>query len=72
MESGHDWLKIADPALYADPSAIVPILDPDALHAFAAQHGIHLTGTTPIRPDPAPMMTDTPLGLATRLRIGEA
>ena len=72
--SGHDWLKIADPVLHADPSAIVPIPTPDALQAFAAAHSVHLTGTTPIpiRPDPAPMMPDAPPGLAARLRTEAA
>ena len=67
--SGHDWLKIADPALFHDPSAIVPIETPDALQAFAASHRVRLTGPDPIavRPDPAPMQTEVAPGLAARL-----
>ena len=69
--SGHDWLKIADPALFHDASAIVPVKTPDGLQAFARDHGVRLTGTAPIavRPDPAPMQTEVPPGLAARLRL---
>ena len=68
-KSGHDWLKIADPALFHDPSAIVPIETADALHAFATSHRVRLTGPDPIavRPDPAPMQTEVAPGLAARL-----
>ena len=67
--SGHLWLKAAQPALFADSGTIVPVRSPLELERFVAAHAVALTGPTllPVRPEPAPMRTRIPLGLAQRL-----
>ncbi len=67
--SGHSWMKVAQPALYHHSSTIVEVATPAALSRFAAEHGVVLSGPSPIpvRPEPAPMQTRVAPGMASRL-----
>lgn len=67
--SGHFWMKVAQPALYADTRTIVPVRTPLELDRFVAEHVVTLTGAAvlPVRAEPAPMATRVPPGLARRL-----
>ncbi len=67
--SGHSWVKVAQPALMFETGTVAEITSPAALSHFVAGHGVMLSGPAPIptRDDPAPMMTRTAPGLATRL-----
>jgi GT2 family glycosyltransferase len=66
--SGHDWLKIADPALHMSDRRIVRVGSPDELIRFEAVHGVRLLGAD--APPPAgvapPMVTSVPPGLLRR------
>jgi lipopolysaccharide biosynthesis protein len=68
--SGHDWLKIADPALHIEPRTIIRVGTLEALVQFQAEHGIRLSGANPPAPraEAPPMMTEVPPGLKRRLR----
>ena len=68
--SGHDWIKIADPALHMDTRRIVRIGSPEEIASFTDAHRVRLLGAG--APPPAgewpPMMTTIPPGLALRMR----
>jgi GT2 family glycosyltransferase len=67
--SGHAWLKVAQPALYAETGTIVTARTPAELDRFLAERAVLLSGPAPlpVRPDPAPLVTRVPPGLARRL-----
>lgn len=67
--SGHAWLKVAQPALYADTDRMVAVGSPAALDRFLGEHAVVLTGPVllPVRTEPAPMVTRVPPGLSQRL-----
>ncbi|WP_424139396.1 rhamnan synthesis F family protein [Roseomonas chloroacetimidivorans] len=67
--SGHAWLKVAQPALYAETGTIVTARSPHDLDRFLGEHGAMLTGPVmlPVRKEPAPLVTRVPPGLARRL-----
>ncbi len=67
--SGHTWLKVAEPSLHVDTATIVPAHTPRDLERFVAEHVVALSGPTilPVRPEPAPLVTQVPPGLAQRL-----
>ncbi len=67
--SGHTWLKVAQPDLYFDTATIVHIPTPVALSRFVSEHGVMLSGLTPLpcAAGPAPLVTDVPPGLTSRL-----
>ncbi len=67
--SGHSWLKVTQPALVLDTSAVVTAATPAALNQFVADHGIMLSGSgpVPVQQDAAPMMMRVPPGLSSRL-----
>jgi GT2 family glycosyltransferase len=68
--SGHSWLKVAQPALYAETSTIVTARSPADLGRFLGEHGVALSGPVmlPVRKEPAPLVTRVPPGLAQRLK----
>ena len=62
--AGYAWMKIADPALLFDTSAVVRIGAPGDLARFAEEHGVSLTsGTMPRRAEAPPMMVRVPAAL---------
>jgi hypothetical protein len=67
--SGHVWLKVAQPALYANTDTILPVRSPAELERFVGEHGVALTGPVllPVRTAPAPLVTRVPPGLSQRL-----
>ncbi|MBL6082184.1 class I SAM-dependent methyltransferase [Belnapia sp. T18] len=67
--SGHAWLKVAQPALYAGTDTILPVRSPAELERFLGEFGVALTGPVllPVRTAPAPLVTRVPPGLAQRL-----
>jgi GT2 family glycosyltransferase len=67
--SGHAWLKVAQPALYAGTDTILPVRSPSELERFLGELGVALTGPVllPVRTAPAPLVTRVPPGLAQRL-----
>lgn len=68
-QSGHDWIKIADPLLHMQTGRIARIGAPASLLQFQAEHGVRLLG--PDAPacgsEVPPMMTRIAPGLARRL-----
>jgi GT2 family glycosyltransferase len=67
--TGHAWLKVAQPTLYAETGTIVTVQTPQDLDRFLGEHGAMLTGPVllRVRKDPAPLVTRVPPGLARRL-----
>jgi GT2 family glycosyltransferase len=67
--SGHAWLKVAQPALYAGTDTILSVRSPADLERFLGEFGVALTGPVllPVRTTPAPLVTRVPPGLAQRL-----
>ena len=67
--SGHAWLKVAQPALYAGTDTIMPVRGPAELERFLGELGVALSGPVllPVRTAPAPLVTRVPPGLAQRL-----
>jgi O-antigen biosynthesis protein len=67
--SGHVWLKVAQPALYANTDAIVTVRSPAELERFLHEQAVALTGPVllPVSNEPAPLVTRVPPGLARRL-----
>ena len=68
-QSGHAWLKVAQPALYAGTDTIVTVRSPAELDRFLGEHAVLLSGPAQlaVRPEPAPLVTRVPPGLARRL-----
>ena len=68
-QSGHSWMKVANPALCHDTSCIAEVATPADLSRFVAEHGVMLGGPAPlaVRAEPAPMLTRVAPGLARRL-----